>query len=310
MSRKVVVTTGDPYGIGPQVIAKSLAKMENRSLENIILVGAVNEVRRFLPQDKKDIVNVMECINLLDEDVDFGRGYSKSYALCAIKAIDIAIDLAKKGRVSGICTAPVSKEKISEIVGNFSGHTEYLARELRQENRSVEMSFVWEKDEKYQAMVLVTRHIRLRDVLNYITEDRIKEVVRSAAYLQDILNARDGIVVCGINPHAGEGGILGDEEIWISDVLNEIKKTGIDIKGVVAADTVFRRKFSVVVSMYHDQLLPAIKLMWPDSVNLTVGLKVVRTSPCHGTAFDIAPLGTCDFRSMFSAIKLSMGLKV
>jgi 4-hydroxythreonine-4-phosphate dehydrogenase len=223
----------------------------------------------------------------------------------ALAAIDEAIDLALARKVDGIVTAPVSKERISRLGVPFSGHTEHLA--ARCGVTQPVMLFV----AGALRVALVTTHAPVRKLPGLITAGRILGVLRETSRgLRDFFGVLEPrLAVCGLNPHAGEGGEFGREEIdVIAPAIELARKEGLRAEGPYAADTIWKRPADGIVAMYHDQGLGPIKAMHPDAVNVTLGLPFVRTSPDHGTAFDIAGKGVADAGPMKAAIRLAMGM--
>ena len=221
----------------------------------------------------------------------------------ALAAIDQALDLALARKVDGIVTAPVSKERISKAGVPFIGHTEHLA--ARAGVKQPVMCFVAGS----LRVALVTTHVSLRKLPAMITADRILGILReTSSGLRDFFGVLEPrLAVCGLNPHAGEAGEFGREEIeTIAPAIEAARKEGIKAEGPYAADTVWKRPCDAIVAMYHDQGLGPIKAMHPDAVNVTLGLPFVRTSPDHGTAFDIAGKGIADPKPMIAAIRLAV----
>jgi 4-hydroxythreonine-4-phosphate dehydrogenase len=221
----------------------------------------------------------------------------------ALAAIDAALDLALAKKVDGIVTAPVSKERISKIGVPFIGHTEHLA--ARAGVKHPVMLFVAGP----LRVALVTTHVSLRKLPAMITPDRILGILRetSKGLRERFGVAEPRLAVCGLNPHAGEAGEFGREEIEvIAPAVEAARKEGIHAEGPYAADTVWKRPCDAIVAMYHDQGLGPIKAMHPDAVNVTLGLPFVRTSPDHGTAFDIAGKGIADPKPMIAAIRVAI----
>ena len=221
----------------------------------------------------------------------------------ALAAIDEAIDLALAKKVDGIVTAPVSKERISKTGVPFIGHTEHLA--ARAGVKLPVMFFVAGP----LRVALVTTHVSLRKLPAMITPDRIVGILRETSKgLREFFGVMEPrLAVCGLNPHAGEAGEFGREEIEIiAPALEVARREGIKAEGPYAADTVWKRPCDAIVAMYHDQGLGPIKALHPDAVNVTLGLPFVRTSPDHGTAFDIAGKGTADPQPMIAAIRVAV----
>lgn len=284
----IAITMGDPRGIGPEVILKALAKKEIAALAQFILVGD----RRLLKSAKFPIIDVAYR--------DPGEG--------SLLFLDKGIELIKGGIVDGLVTAPLSKESVSRFKKGFLGHTEYLAESF--DVKHFDMMFVSDD----LRLSLVTRHVPLKEVSRLITK---QSVLASIELMHQTLKeqfkiSRPSIAVWGLNPHAGEGGLLGDEEIkHIIPAVKQALKKGIRVKGPYPADTFFVHDKSVdgIVAMYHDQGLTPVKGMYfKNLVNYTAGLPFVRTSPVHGTALDIAGQNKADPSSMIAAIRLAAKL--
>jgi 4-hydroxythreonine-4-phosphate dehydrogenase len=223
----------------------------------------------------------------------------------ALAAIDQGSDLALAGQIDGLVTAPVSKERIAALGIPFVGHTEHLAAKAGV--RLPVMFFVAGP----RRVALVTTHVSIRKLPTLLTADRVLGVLRETSRaLRDsfgVLEPR--LALCGLNPHAGEGGAFGREEIDILQPAVDIaRKEGLRVDGPYAADTIWKRPCDAVVAMYHDQGLGPIKAMHPDAVNVTLGLPYVRTSPDHGTAFDIAGRGVADPGPMAAAIRVAIDM--
>ena len=221
----------------------------------------------------------------------------------ALAAVDQAAELALAREVDAVVTAPVSKERIAKLGVPFIGHTEHLAAKAGV--RLPVMCFV----AGALRVALVTTHVSIRKLPTLLTADRVLGVLRETsnglrAYF-GILEPR--LALCGLNPHAGEGGEFGREEIDILQPAVEIaRKEGLRVDGPYAADTIWKRPADAIVAMYHDQGLGPIKALHPDAVNVTLGLPFVRTSPDHGTAFDIAGKGLADPAPMIAAIRVAI----
>ncbi len=221
----------------------------------------------------------------------------------ALAAIDQAAALALGGDVDAVVTAPVSKERIAKLGVPFLGHTEHFAAKAGV--KLPVMCFV----AGALRVALVTTHVSIRKLPTLLTADRVLGVLRETSKgLRDffgILEPR--LALCGLNPHAGEGGEFGREEIdLLQPVVELARKEGLRVDGPYAADTIWKRPGDAIVAMYHDQGLGPIKAMFPDAVNVTLGLPFVRTSPDHGTAFDIAGKGIADPAPMIAAIRVAI----
>ena len=229
----------------------------------------------------------------------------------SLEYIDEAVELLRSGQADALVTAPVNKSSIRSA-GNpgFQGHTEYLAKKFKVKNFA--MMFVG-SDLKVS---LVTRHLALRSVPKVLNSGMVyRTIMLTNKYLKEYFRIKaPRIAVCGLNPHAGENGAFGSEEARvISPAIRLASKVSKNICGPIPADTVFHdalcKKYDAVVAIYHDQALAPFKMLYFDSgVNLTLGLPFVRTSPDHGTAFDIAGLGIADPTSMIEAIRLACAL--
>ena len=214
------------------------------------------------------------------------------------------------GLFAGMITAPVHKGVINEAGIAFSGHTEFLA-DLTATRQVVMMLAT-----RGLRVALVTTHLPLKDVAAAITPDRLQRVSRILH--ADLVNkfgiAQPRILVCGLNPHAGEEGVLGGEDAAIvAPAIQALKARGFAVRGPLPADTLFheeaRKTYDAALCMYHDQALIPIKtLSFWDGVNVTLGLPIVRTSPDHGTAFDIAGTGKADARSMIAAVQMAASM--
>ncbi len=284
----IAITMGDPRGVGPEVILKALQKKDVIGLGNFVVIGD----RKLLPKTKIAFVDVAY----------------RSPAEGSLKFLDKALELIKGGVVDALVTAPLSKEAVSRYKKDFRGHTEYLAENSGVKN--FDMMFVSAK----VRLSLVTRHVALKEVSKFITR---KNVFSSIKLMHETLNQKFGITcpciaVLGLNPHAGENGLLGKEEIkHITPAIKSAQQQGIKVQGPFPADTFFchDKGFDGIVAMYHDQGLVLLKGMYfRNLVNFTAGLPFVRTSPVHGTAFDIAGQGKADPSSMIAAIKLAFQL--
>ncbi len=279
---------GDPRGVGPEVILKSLSKKNVSCLGNFIIVGD----RQLLRKKKNTVVDVPYK--------NAGEG--------SLKFLEKGVDLIKGGIADALVTAPLSKEAVSQYKKDFRGHTEYLAESFNVKN--FDMMFV-SSDIR---LSLVTRHVALKDVSKLITK---KAVFSSIELMHRTLKEKFGILrpriaVWGLNPHAGEFGLLGYEEIkQIVPAIKQAQQKGILAVGPFPADTFFcyNKGFDGIVAMYHDQGLTPVKGMYSKNlVNFTAGLPFVRTSPVHGTAFDIAGKNKANPSSMIAAIQLAFQL--
>ena len=215
------------------------------------------------------------------------------------------------GQIDAIVTAPLNKEALHKAGKNFSGHTEILASLTGKKDYAMLLY------DRKLSVIHVSTHISLKEAITGLTSDRIEKVIVMADEVMQRLNgSRPGIAVSGINPHAGENGLFGREEIEkIIPAINNMKKRGINVEGPLPPDTVFlqamKGRYDIVVAMYHDQGHIPMKLLgFNSAVNITVGLPVIRTSVDHGTAFEIAWQGKADESSMVNAIKLAIRMRI
>ena len=301
----IVVTMGDPAGIGPEVAVRACARLRRRA--RLVLVGDPGALaaaaKRFGAAGDLPIVAVSA---LAAADRRPGRPTAAG-ADAAYRAILRAVDLVQRGEADAIVTAPVSKQAIQALGVDFPGHTEVIARLAADAEVRMMMAGATLR------VVLVTTHIRLRDVPARVTRDNVLRTaeIASEALRRDFGCRRPRLALAGLNPHAGEGGAFGDEEIRVlRPAVEAARKRGLDLGGPHSPDTVFFRaragEFDAVISLYHDQGLIPFKLVhFHDGVNVTLGLPFPRTSPDHGTAFDIAGRGCADVSSMASAIRLA-----
>jgi 4-hydroxythreonine-4-phosphate dehydrogenase len=299
---------GDPCGVGPEVTAAALSKWRHCKGVDFIVIGNEDVFARFWPKKIRMpmLVHVAEKARAQHKP---GRPTADA-GLDSLLYLEYAVRFLKEGKADGLVTAPVSKEAVIPFYPGFKGHTTFLARSFGSKN--VEMLFVADD----LRVVLVTRHVPVKDLPGLITAAKVASVIRTtAAFVRDRFEiSRPRIAVCGFNPHAGEGGHMGREEITqITPAINGLRKAGWDVMGPLPADTLFepriRADYDLIAAMYHDQALTALKAQYFDRlVNLTVGLPFIRTSPAHGTAFGIAGKNVADPGSMLAALKLAMEL--
>lgn len=304
----LALTIGDICGIGPEIIVRAFNQGKIFEFSRPVVIGKAApligagklikcqiEIHRI--KDLNDAEFKKGAIDLIEID-------SKSAALLAIKSIERAVELAMEKRVDGIVTLPINKKVFEKAGLSFPGHTEFLAH-LTGARR-----FAMVLTGGNIRVILVTRHIPLKYVAKSIKKKEVfKNIILAdeGCKLLGIDNPR--IAVAGLNPHAGEGGILGDEEKKeIVPALIMAQKRSVDVSGPYPADSLFHRvlrgEFDMVVSMYHDQGLIPLKMnFFEQSVNITLGLPIIRTSPGHGTAYDIAGKGIAKETSLLEAVK-------
>ena len=293
---------GDPTGIGAEVIAKALRKVRfPKYIQPLVIGNQAVWQKIWTAKAAPDFIHIADNAQYRHCP---GQPTSRS-GKDSLLYLEKAVELLKTGRAHALVTAPVSKELINGFIPGFKGHTTYLANAFGL--KEVEMLFVADA----MKLVLVTRHIPLKAVPASVTTDKVISVIKTThRFLVDrfkIIKPR--VAVLGLNPHAGEGGHIGDEEVKaILPALKRLRAGGMDLYGPFPADTFFEprncRGFDLVVAMYHDQALTVLKAQYFDRlVNLTVGLPFIRTSPAHGTAFGIAGKGIADEGSMLASLK-------
>jgi 4-hydroxythreonine-4-phosphate dehydrogenase len=317
---RIGITMGDPAGVGPEVVMKALAHQapyENarplvigdaKRLERAATIAGLNLAVRALrePEDARFARGTVDCIDLalVPAELPFGE-LSPLAGEAAYRYIERAVKLAQERRIDAICTAPLNKEALNAAGHRYPGHTELLA-ELTG-TREVSLMLMAPK----LRVIHVTTHIGLLDAVEKIDSGLVERTIRRGRDLLVRAGFTDPrIAVCGINPHAGEGGLFGrgEEESKIVPAITACRARGWRVEGPLPADTLFframRDDFDLIVAMYHDQGHGPVKAVAFDlGVNVTAGLPVVRTSVDHGTAFDIAGTGKADERSMLEALR-------
>jgi 4-hydroxythreonine-4-phosphate dehydrogenase len=307
---RIGITMGDPNGIGPEVIVKALACSELQDLCTPVVFGSA------------EIMEEAQRLTGLGTGFDtvsighFGKdklhpGYpEKTAGEASLAYIREAVRIALDGKIEAVVTAPISKESIHLAGAKYPGHTEML-QELTGAKR-VAMMF---EGGRFR-VVLVTIHCALSQVPGLINEEKVLSTIELTheSLIRLFRIVKPTIVVCGLNPHAGEAGAFGNEEILhVIPAVMRAKESGIEVTGPMPADTLFyhaaQGKWDAVIAMYHDQgLIPFKMLSFDEGVNITLGLPIIRTSPDHGTAYDIAWKGKANPSSMIAAIKVAVNL--
>ncbi|MCF6273319.1 MAG: 4-hydroxythreonine-4-phosphate dehydrogenase PdxA [Rhodobacteraceae bacterium] len=315
--KTLALTMGDPAGIGPEITLKALATLPDPSLfpvlgDPLVMHAAADSMALPL-YDMADISDRREgCVNLLSTSrlsaLPAVGTVSPEAGHAAFQAISHGIELALAGKISGLVTAPIHKEALKAAGHDFPGHTEILARFAK-----ADVAMMLANDEI--KTVLVTIHMALRKAIEAADYDAQIHAIRLAQQgVRQMGIVHPRIAVAGLNPHAGEGGRFGDEEInIIAPAIKAMRAEGLDVSGPWPGDTVFMMaregKFDVVVAQYHDQGLIPVKYMGLEKgVNITLGLPFVRTSPDHGTAFDIAGQGIANPSSIITALGIAQKL--
>lgn len=323
MTNIIAVTMGDPAGIGPEIIIKSLVEGKLNGAP-VVVVGCAQTLRRILamgitPPAELRIIDRPEqaqfsagTINVIDEPLADPQGLCAGEVQAqagdlAYRCIKRATALAMAGEVFAIATAPLNKEALHLAGHNFPGHTEMLAH-LTQ---TKDFAMVLYTDKL--KVIHISTHVALRKFLDNLNQPRVETVIGIAdSFLRRVGFTNPRIAVAGVNPHAGENGLFGDEEIRIvGPAVEAMKARGLNVTGPCPPDTVFMQchegLFDMVVAMYHDQGHIPLKLLgFYDGVNITAGLPFIRTSADHGTAFDIAWTGKAKSDSMATSIELAM----
>lgn len=309
MSAPVVLTCGDPSGIGPEIAARACLAGQRfvwlgdpRHLPTGANWCEVSDLAELVPQRVLPVLRHDFAAPALPGQPD------PANAASVIAVIERAVALVQSGAASAICTAPIHKKALKDGAGfAFPGHTEFLAH-LAGVDRVVMMLACPEL-----RVVPATIHIPVANVPQALTPALLEEVIRTthAGLVRDFGIAMPRLAVAGLNPHAGEGGAMGREEVeWIAPLVARLAAEGLSVRGPLSADTLFhaaaRRGYDAAICMYHDQALIPIKTIdFAGGVNVTLGLPFVRTSPDHGTAYDIAGRGLADPTSLIAALRLA-----
>ncbi len=330
----ISITMGDPAGIGAEIVVKALNNKEFYEQAVPVVIGSkevIKDALNFIPSNLKlNIINNIDDvkgeygeIDLLDLDNiglnDFKYGEINAKAgKAAIEYIFEGIELAKEGKVDAVVTGPIHKEAINEAGFHYAGHTEIFAEKTGTKDYAMMLA-----DEEMR-VIHVSTHVSLRDACDNVKKDRVLTVIRLADKAVKSLGIEiPKIGVAGLNPHAGEQGLFGDEEIKeIIPAIEQAKEEGIKVEGPIPPDTIFSKvrgnQYDIAVVMYHDQGHIPMKVTgfkynedtdkWSSvsGVNATVGLPIIRTSVDHGTAFGKAGEGRANEESMVQAIKMAI----
>ena len=321
------IPLGDPSGIGPEVTLKALAQLERSQPDDrfkYLLLGDADFLTR-LNQSLGTRLHLEPFISyagsgkffhlqagpILPQQLERGSPIAAESAMAALTE-GARRSLARE--LDGIVTAPVNKESIIKLGRPFIGQTEFLS-EMADSPRSAMMLLGCDERNRWLRVALVTTHLPLRSVAENISYAQVLQTIELAAQsCRDLNLPRARVAVCGLNPHAGEGGKTGTEEIEvIRPALEAARARGMDVVGPLAADTLFyyayNGHYDAVVAMYHDQGLAPLKMIGFESgINWTLGLPFIRTSPDHGTAHDIADQNKANPSSMLAAINLASEL--
>jgi len=312
---RIGIVMGDPSGIGPEVALKAIRSMEWDANCHPVLIGSKNVFQReidrlHLPiqvseEDSvaPDAVRFVESVRHEIDTFPYGKPSADS-GRASYSSILKAIELTVSGSLDAIVTAPISKWAFQQAGLKFPGHTELLAQ-LTDAPRYAMMLTA----DKLR-VTLVTIHTAISGVAGQISAEAVLDKIElSTIFLDHYLGIKSPTIgVCALNPHAGEGGRFGDEERVITEAVHTAKRSGMDVDGPLPADSLFAhwKKYDCIIANYHDQgLIPVKLLAFHKAVNVTLGLSLIRTSPDHGTAFDIAGKGEANPESMIEAIRLA-----
>ncbi len=320
----LALTLGEPAGIGPDLTLKLWLERKTRGLppfaflaDAAFVAARTKALKLEIPVAECPIENAAEVFDtalpLVVPDARATAAPGKpdaSSAAAARASIDLAVKLVQQNKAAAVVTNPIAKHVMQAGGFAFPGHTEYLAH-LSKAPRPIML--IWSEE---LAVIPITIHMPLRDVPSALTAELIVESARIAArdYRSRFGMENPRLAICGLNPHAGEEGTIGREEAdVIAPAIRKLREEGIEASGPHPADSLFhehaRKYYDVALGMYHDQVLAPVKaLAFDRAVNVTLGLPFVRTSPDHGTAFDLAGSGTANPSSLEAALKLAARL--
>ena len=299
---KVAITIGDPSGIGPEIVYRAVNSLKIQRVCSPIVIGDKNIIAKYFNLNNKSDKIKFVFSSCYNKEIKTGNP-SKTSGLIACDAIKQAVKMCISHKTKAMVTAPVSKESFKYAGLKYAGHTEFLGYLTKTKNYC--MMMICDNINS----VMVTRHLPISQISSSISKkDIISTTKLSADFIKKILKRNPKILMCALNPHAGDNGILGTEEKKIIvPATNELKQYGYDICNIYPVDVAWAKyltnKYDLIVGMYHDQIMLPLKVLNPKKiVNVTVGLPFIRTSPGHGTAFDIAGKNIADSSSMEQAI--------
>ncbi len=312
MNGKIALTLGDPAGIGPEILVKAITRLSFHERKRLLVIGSESILKKI-----KGFNKIGKSIELIDPDNFDEKGFafgkvSTSCARAALDYLDEAIRLVKNGEAKGIVTCPVNKFAIDLVSKPFRGQTEYIGRAFQA--KSFRMMILSAK----LKFTLVTTHVPLLEACQLLDRDRIIQTISlTASDLKRFFGIKETkIGVCGLNPHMGENGLIGREE---QDIINPAIESARKLLGKSKiygplplekiVHSLLEGSLSAGICLYHDQAILPLKLLCPGKgVNMTLGLGFVRTSPLHGTAFDIAGEDKADCSSLLEAVRLTLDL--
>lgn len=319
----VGITMGDPSGIGPEVIVRAYSEL--RTAADIVVIGEADVMKNAIDicdsslgirsaDGPESVCSGAEAIDVIDlanvDDLEHGV-VRKEYGEASLEYIDRAIHLAMDGKIDAIATAPINKQSTKLAGSTYAGHTGMLADYTDTENYSMMLI------EDSLRVTHVSTHVPLREACDLVTTENVYETITVTVNALEDLGIDDpSVAVAGLNPHASDGGLLGEEDsAEIEPAVEQAQADGIDAFGPESPDTVYVSaaggEADCVVSMYHDQGHIPIKMLGfadgssVSGVNMTIGLPIIRTSVDHGTAFDIAGKGIASPTSMIDAVELA-----
>ena len=313
------ISCGDPAGVGPEIIGKSWKQRAEAGLKPFFAIGNFADFEHLTDVPVQKIDQPTQASDAFEKALPVFHIHEAAAAVpgeatldgaqCSLHALEIACGLARSGDAGAIITAPVSKTQLYKVGFRYPGQTEFVSERCGIARENAVMMLAGPS----LRVVPMTTHIALKEVPEHFTTALIIARARAAqkAMIRNFGIEKPRIAISGLNPHAGESGNLGDEELRIMQpAIDELRLEGIDITDPMPADTMFheeaRAKYDVALCPYHDQaLIPLKTLHFFDGVNITLGLPIVRTSPDHGTAFNIAGQGIADPRSMIAAIQMA-----
>lgn len=306
---KIAVTTGDPAGIGPEIACKYAQELTGNEEFELTFISYENVLTQTFDSilgSEKPEMRIIEPDEKLNLTVEHGK-IKPQYGKASMLYVEKAVQMALNGEVDAVVTCPINKASVKAGGYDFPGHTEFLGYLTRTRNFS---------------MLMVGDKIRCVLATTHVPMEKLTEVLDEQSIMNAILNAHSAgqffcgkrepkIAVCGLNPHAGDNGALGDEEITLIEPVIDIARAGgMDVSGPYPADSLFPRaakgEFDFVVVMYHDQGLIPVKLeAFGNAVNVTLNLPIIRTSVDHGTAFEIAGKGIAEHSSLKRAVEVA-----
>lgn len=309
----IAITAGDPNGVGYEIILKTLSDPHIHEICTPVVYGNRSHLKKYqemLRTEEQPLAVKCEVIDCYKDDVPLQPGVAtKEAGRAAYLCLESATRDLKAGKVQALVTAPINKDTIQSDEFHFSGHTEYLTEQFAPETHESLMMMVSEA----MRVALVCNHTPITKVGQMVTEDRMLRKLRvlNETLRQDFRIRRPRIAVLALNPHAGDNGLIGKEEQEvIVPALNKAKEQNLEVYGPYSADGFFGagnfRHFDAVLAMYHDQGLIPFKTLDMSGVNYTAGLSVVRTSPDHGTGYDLAGKGKADAASMRHALYMAI----